>query len=114
STPSPPPSFNYAHLPHVENEEPYWSIKQRAMEEQDPQEVEYELIHMPRNSPTGFITAFVATLIGFVLIWHIWWLAVAGFVGDFASFVVFAWRCRTEVEIPAAEVQRIDRYSRAT
>ena len=34
----------------------------------------YEPIEVPRNSPTGFITAFFATITGFALIWHIWWL----------------------------------------
>ena len=33
-------------------------------------------------------------------------------VGAFATFVVFAWRDRTEYEIPAAEVARIDRENR--
>ena len=33
---------------------------------------------MPRNSPTGFITAFFATITGFALIWHIWWLVALG------------------------------------
>ncbi len=29
ATPSPPPAFNFAVLPHVEGEEAYWGIKQR-------------------------------------------------------------------------------------
>ena len=34
----------------------------------------YEAIEMPRNSPTGFVCAFFATVMGFALIWHIWWM----------------------------------------
>jgi cytochrome o ubiquinol oxidase subunit I len=64
---------------------------------------------MPRNSPTGFICAFFATIMGFALIWHIWWLVAAGAVGAFATFVVFAWRDEVEYVIPAVEVERIDR-----
>jgi cytochrome o ubiquinol oxidase subunit 1 len=64
---------------------------------------------MPRNSPTGFICAFFATIMGFALIWHIWWLVAAGAVGAFATFVVFAWRDEDEYVIPAADVERIDR-----
>ncbi|WP_164755536.1 cbb3-type cytochrome c oxidase subunit I, partial [Mesorhizobium sp. M7A.F.Ca.CA.001.12.2.1] len=64
STSSPPPVFNYARLPYVEAEEPYWRIKQRAREEKRPgAEQGYEPIEMPRNSPTGFVTAFFSTLI---------------------------------------------------
>ena len=32
---------------------------------------------MPKNSATGFVTAFFAVVIGFALIWHIWWLAAS-------------------------------------
>ena len=64
---------------------------------------------MPRNSPTGFVCAFFATVMGFALIWHIWWMVIAGVIGAFATFVVFAWRDQDEYEIPADEVARIDR-----
>src|SRR3712207_6069728 len=84
STPSPPPAFNFAVLPDVRGEEPYWAIKQRAIAEQHlPGEPRYEPIEMPRNSPTGFIAAFFATVTGFALIWHIWWMAVVGLAAAF-------------------------------
>jgi cytochrome o ubiquinol oxidase subunit 1 len=114
ATPSPPPAFNFATVPEVHGEEAYWSIKQRAIEEQRlGDEPHYEAIEMPKNSPTGVVTAFFATFIGFALIWHIWWMAILGFVGAYATFVVFAWRDVTEYEIPAEEVARIDRARRA-
>ena len=69
----------------------------------------YEDIEIPRNSPTGFVCAFFATTMGFALIWHIWWMAAASFVGAYATFVLFAWRDRAEDVLPAAEVARIDR-----
>ncbi len=75
ATPSPPPAFNFAVLPNVEGEEAYWGIKQQAHEQANlSDEPEYDEIEMPRNSPTGFICAFFATIMGFALIWHIWWL----------------------------------------
>jgi cytochrome o ubiquinol oxidase subunit 1 len=113
ATPSPPPAFNFAVLPNVRNGEPYWQIKQRAMQtgrlEAEPR---YEPIEMPRNSPTGFITAFFATLTGFALIWHIWWMVGLGLVAAYGVFVWFAWRDVDDYEIPAAEVARIDRARR--
>jgi cytochrome o ubiquinol oxidase subunit I len=114
STPSPPPVFNFPVLPQVHGEEPYWGIKQKARQQmQLRQEPDYEPIEMPRNSPTGFVTAFFATVIGFAMIWHIWWLAALGFAGAFATFVVFAWRDIDEFEVPAAEVAEITRANRA-
>ena len=113
STASPPPDFNFAVLPHVEGEEAYWGIKQRAREQQAlGKEPEYEDIEMPRNSPTGVICAFFSTLLGFALIWHIWWLVGLGLVGAFATFVVFAWRDQAEYIVPAATVAAMDRRNR--
>jgi cytochrome o ubiquinol oxidase subunit 1 len=113
-TPSPPPAFNFAVLPDVQGHEAYWGIKQRAIETQHlAEEPDYRPIELPRNSPTGFVTAFFATITGFSLIWHIWWLVVLGLIGAFATFVVFAWRDVPEYEVPAGEVARIDRARRA-
>ncbi len=109
ATSSPPPAFNFAILPKVEGEEPYWGIKQRAREQSHPsEEPEYEAIEVPRNSATGFMCAFFATFMGFAMIWHIWWMVGAAGLGAFATFVVFAWRDRTEEVVPREEVARID------
>jgi cytochrome o ubiquinol oxidase subunit 1 len=113
STASPPPAFNFAVLPNVEGEEPYWQIKRRAIETQQlTAEPDYKAIEMPRNSPTGFITAFFCTITGFALIWHIWWLVGLGLFGAYAVFVWFAWRDREEYVIPAEEVARADHARR--
>jgi cytochrome o ubiquinol oxidase subunit I len=114
STSSPPPVFNFAVLPTVTDDEPYWSVKQQAREQKRliTLEPHYEPIEMPRNSPVGFVTAFFATFTGFALIWHIWWLVVLGLLCAYATFVAFAWRDVAEFEIPAEEVARIDRANR--
>ena len=98
ATASPPPAFNFAVLPDVSGEDAYWRIKQRAAERSQPDRSRRLSSHidMPRNSPTGFVCAFFATVMGFALIWHIWWMVAAGAVGAFATFVVFAWRDEDE------------------
>jgi cytochrome o ubiquinol oxidase subunit I len=114
ATPSPPPAFNYAVLPNIEGEEAYWDLKQRARERMTlSDEPAYAEIEMPKNSPTGFICAFFATIMGFALIWHIWWMVGVAAIGAFATFVVFAWRDEDEYIIPAEEVARIDRANRS-
>jgi cytochrome o ubiquinol oxidase subunit I len=113
ATTSPPPVFNFAVLPDVHGEEPYWEMKRHAIERQEmAAEPQYRPIEMPRNSPTGFITAFFSTITGFALIWHIWWLVAVGLVAAYAVFVWFAWRDIEEYVIPAEEVARLERERR--
>ncbi|MDU6141017.1 MAG: cytochrome o ubiquinol oxidase subunit I, partial [Bradyrhizobium sp.] len=110
ATSSPPPVFNFAVLPNVTGQDAYWRIKENAKNQQlQTRERDYEDIELPRNSPTGLVCAFFATIMGFALIWHIWWMVALGATGAVATFVAFAWRDHEEYVIPAAEVARIDR-----
>ncbi|MGH6836638.1 MAG: cbb3-type cytochrome c oxidase subunit I [Methylocella sp.] len=114
ATPSPPPAFNFAVLPNVRGEDAYWGMKERALRQARlSEEPAYTEIEMPRNSPTGFICAFFATIMGFALIWHIWWMVGLAALGAYATFVVFAWRDQDEYIIPAETVARIDRANRS-
>ena len=113
ATTSPPPPFNFAVLPDVRGEEAYWGMKTAARDERKLSErPDYVDIHMPHNSPTGFVTAFFATVTGFAMIWHIWWLVLLGILGAWATFVVFAWRDKDEYEIHAADLETADRERR--
>jgi cytochrome o ubiquinol oxidase subunit 1 len=110
STPSPPPAWNYALLPQIGGRDTYWKRKQAASvsQNQPAQAREYEPIEMPKNSATGFVTAFFAVVTGFALIWHIWWMAGVGVFGAFVTFLVFAFREIDEVEIPAKQIAKFD------
>jgi cytochrome o ubiquinol oxidase subunit I len=105
STSSPPPAYNYAVLPRVESIDAFWHMKRAG---RAGAERAYEPIEVPRNSPAGFITAFFAVIMGFSLIWHIWWLAILGFLA--AAFVVLraAWSTEREDEISAAELAQME------
>ena len=85
STSSPPPAYNFAVLPRVETIDAFWHMKRTG---RPPVEPAYEPIEMPRNSPAGFITAFFAVVMGFSLIWHIWWMAILGFLAAAVAVLV--------------------------
>jgi cytochrome o ubiquinol oxidase subunit I len=64
---------------------------------------------MPRNSPIGFVIAFFATIVGFALIWHIWWIVILGLLAAAVGILVFGWSENREREIPASEIARLER-----
>jgi cytochrome o ubiquinol oxidase subunit 1 len=64
---------------------------------------------MPRNSPTGLVTAFFAVITGFALIWHIWWMAGVGLIGATVTLLAFMFRAEDEVRISAEQVALFDR-----
>jgi len=106
STSSPPPAYNFAVLPRVETIDAFWHMKRTG---RAPIEPVYEDIEMPRNSPTGFITAFFAVVTGFALIWHIWWMVILGVLPAAVTVLVFGWSDDREREISANEIARMER-----
>jgi cytochrome o ubiquinol oxidase subunit 1 len=106
ATSSPPPAYNYAVLPRVETIDAFWEMKQRGV---SPVEKVYESIHMPRNSPAGFIIAFFAVGTGFALIWHIWWMAILGLLAAAVTVLVSGWSDEREREFSATEIAQMER-----
>ena len=110
SIPSPPPVWNFALLPQVARTDAFWAAKQnpeemrRVMGQRD-----YESLHIPRNNPTGFFVALFSFILGFALIWRIWWLAVVGLIGLAAVGLMQAWRTDGEIHVSAHEVESVDR-----
>jgi cytochrome o ubiquinol oxidase subunit 1 len=107
STSSPPPAYNFAVLPTVETIDAFWHMKRTGR--RLPAEPTYEAIEMPRNSPAGFITAFFAVIMGFSLIWQIWWLAILGFLAVAIVVLIAGWKTDREHEVSAAELAQMER-----
>jgi cytochrome o ubiquinol oxidase subunit 1 len=105
ATSSPPPAYNFAVLPRVGTIDAFWQMKRTG---QPRVERAYETIEMPRNSPTGFVTAFFAVITGFALIWHIWWMVILGLLAAAVTVLGFGWSCQREREISAAEIAQLE------
>ncbi|MFA6154765.1 cytochrome o ubiquinol oxidase subunit I [Mesorhizobium sp.] len=103
SLPSPAPAWNFAVLPEVEGRDAFWAEKHRARTQQSESRP-LTPIEIPRNSMIGVVIAFFAVILGFALVWHIWWMATAGLGGIVAAGLARAWTTATSDEIPAAEL----------
>jgi len=111
ATASPPPAWNFAVLPRVHELDAFWAKKQRVLAKQDlpGRQHKYALIEVPKNSPTGLVTAFFAVITGFALIWHIWWMVGVGLFGATVTWLAFMFRAEDEVEISAEQASQFDR-----
>jgi cytochrome o ubiquinol oxidase subunit 1 len=104
---SPPPPWNFAVLPQVQGADAYSGMKQAG--KRTAREADYEPIHLPRNSAVGVAIAFFSSFGGFALVWHIWWLAIVGFVGVIVSSLVRGWIIDRDLHVPASEVAAYER-----
>jgi cytochrome o ubiquinol oxidase subunit 1 len=108
ATSSPPPFYNFATLPEVTHAEPLWDAKQRGTIERQARD-HYEDIHMPRNTGAGFIIAVFSGFFGFAMIWHIWWLAIAGVIGMVVTLIVRTCNDNIDYYVPGEEVASIEK-----
>lgn len=106
STSSPPPFYNFAHMPEKVGLDCWHEAKEVGVAYKAP--AKYEAIHMPSNTATGLFMGLFLTVFGFAFIWHIWWLVGASLVATIAVFVRHAARDDQGYMVPAEEVARIE------
>lgn len=107
ATSSPPKEYNFAVIPAASERDAFWEAKQRGLEKPK----RYEDIEVPKNTPLGMFIAAGAFLIGFGLVWHMWWLAIVGFVAVVVFMLVRFSDDNTERLITAAEVEKMEAAS---
>jgi cytochrome o ubiquinol oxidase subunit 1 len=101
STASPPPAYNFAFTPVVHDLDAWYDMKARGATRPVK---DFIPIHMPKNTGTGVILAGLAGVLGFAMIWYIWWLAALAFAGLFVVAIGHSFNYDRDYHIPAAEV----------
>jgi cytochrome o ubiquinol oxidase subunit I len=111
SMPSPPPAWNFTHLPEVAGADAYWAAKEGGSPLAPRTDRPVGALHVPRNTPVGVLVAFFCVILGFALIWRIEWLAVVGLIGAVAVGLRHAWQKDREVIVTANEVADFERLN---
>lgn len=104
SVPSPPPEYNFAVIPTVDQLDPFWASKRKA----SPAEVKYEDIYMPANTAIPLYMGGFSLVFGFAMVWYIWWLGIASFIGMVTCLLVRLSSKEKFVRIPAAEIKEFE------
>lgn len=108
ATPTPIPEYNFATLEPVHVRDQYWEDKKAgraigpALSVDDP-------IEVPNNRAVGPLIGVISFLIGFAIIWHMWWLMAVGLVVGIILVITATLREDTEHELSPAEVVAIEK-----
>jgi cytochrome o ubiquinol oxidase subunit 1 len=105
STSSPPPPYNFAFTPVVHDHDAWWDMKKRGGNR--PLEG-FKPIHMPKNTGAGVVLAGLSTVLGFALVWYIWWLAALSFIALVVAAIAHTFNYNQDTTIPAEDVVRFE------
>lgn len=105
STSSPPPFYNFAVIPEVQERDAFWAMKHGSHGEGKPR---YEQIHMPKNTSIGVYIGAFSFLFGFAAVWQILWLAIIGFIGIMGSLIARLSDRSTDTYVAVEEIEKIE------
>jgi cytochrome o ubiquinol oxidase subunit I len=105
STSSPPPPYNFAFTPVVHDLDAWYDMKSRGYERPSGG---YRPIHMPRNTGAGVILSAISLVLGFAMVWYIWWLAAIAFVALIGYAIYHTFDYNRDYFIPSDEVARTE------
>lgn len=107
---SPAPIYNFARLPVVKELDDFWEQKINNPESVhvNPRDIEYQPIHMPKNTGAGFFIAMASGVMGFALVWHMWLAAILGFYAILAIVIAKSFSTDTDYYIDAATVKKTE------
>ena len=105
ATSSPPPQYNFAFTPIIHDNDAWADMKNRHAQRPTKDFIE---IHMPRNTGTGVVLAGLSVVLGFALIWYMWWLAILSFVALIGAAIIHTFNYDRDYYIPVEAVADVE------
>ena len=109
-TASPPAPYNFAVVPRVDAVDALSDMKARATAGRHA--TAFTEIRIPRNTGIGAVLGALAFVLGFAMVWHIWWLAALAFAGSAAAIVIRSFDDDIETRLSAEDVARMENARR--
>lgn len=106
ATSTPIAEYNFATLDPVHERDAYWAIKRAHGS--DKYTAAYQSIKLPKNTGFGIYIAIASLVFSFAIVWHIWWLVLAGFICLLVLIIASTQRHETERVISAADVAKTE------
>jgi cytochrome o ubiquinol oxidase subunit 1 len=107
---SPPPAYNFAATPVIEGRDAFWTMKQAGAKAQT---AGFVPIHMPRNTGAGVIIGGFSLMLGFALVWHIWWMAALSVLGVLTAVIAHSFDENRNYYVSAQDVARTEGLRRS-
>ena len=107
ATASPPAPYNFARIPVVhDRDELIWRKEHGEGADKDDIATPIEL---PENTGHGVIIGVVAGILGFAMIWHIWWLAVVSLIVILATVVMRSFQDESEQDLTDSDIAALEK-----
>ena len=106
ATSSPPPFYNFAEVPQVHDLDAFWDMKEKGIAYKQP--AKYHEIHMPKNTGAGVLIGLFSLVMGFALIWYIWWLAIVGALGVVITWIAHSFNDDVDYYVPVDVVTKTE------
>ncbi len=106
SVSAPPPEYNFAVIPVVQDRDTFAGRKERGEAYKRPRH--FHDIELPKNSAAGVVIGIAGAACAFGLVWHIWWLAIAALLTIWGAVIARSFVRDVCKIIPASEVARTE------
>ena len=63
---------------------------------------------MPKNTAAGMVISGISAVVGFALIWHMWFVAGLSFAALLVAIITHTFNYKRDYYIPADEVERTE------
>lgn len=106
ATPTPVPEYNFATMTEVKHRDAFWEQKLQGLSVRPRS---FEPISVPKNTGYGIYIGAVSLVVGFAIVWHIWWLFALAIIALIVIIISSTLREHTEHTLSSSQIASIEK-----